>query len=52
MWQRHPWLPTVTLGTRIMGPNETAWVERAVRSLTDTGLSGDQQVDAVLLLSA
>lgn len=52
VWQRHPWLPTVTLGTRAMGPNETAWVERAVRSLADTGLSGDQQIDAVLLLSA
>ncbi|HMG41566.1 MAG TPA: TetR/AcrR family transcriptional regulator [Acidimicrobiales bacterium] len=52
VWQRHPWLPTVTLGTRVMGPNETGWIECAVRSLTDTGLPGDQQIDAVLLLSA
>jgi AcrR family transcriptional regulator len=52
VWQRHPWLPTVTLGTRVMGPNETGWVERAVRCLADTDLPGDQQIDAVLLLSA
>jgi AcrR family transcriptional regulator len=52
VWQAHPWLPTVTLGSRVMGPNETGWVERAVRCLADTGLTGDQQIDAVLLLSA
>jgi AcrR family transcriptional regulator len=52
VWQAHPWLPTVTLGSRVMGPNETGWVERAVRCLAGTGLSGDQQIDAVLLLSA
>ena len=48
MGQAHPWLPTVTLGSRVMGPNETGWVERAVRCLAGTGLSGDQQIDAVL----
>lgn len=52
VWQAHPWLPTVTLGSRVMGPNETGWVERAVRCLAGTGLTGDQQIDAVLLLSA
>jgi AcrR family transcriptional regulator len=52
VWQRHPWLPHVTLGTRVMGPNETGWIEQAVRSLAGTGLPGDQQIDAVLLLSA
>lgn len=52
VWQRHPWLPNVTLGTRVMGPNETGWVEQAVRSLAGTGLRGDQQIDAVLLVSA
>ena len=52
VWQRHPWLPTITLGIRVMGPNETGWVEQAVRALADTGLSGDQQIDAVLLLSS
>jgi AcrR family transcriptional regulator len=52
VWQAHPWLPTVTLGSRVMGPNETGWVERAVRCLAGTGLSGDQQIDAVLLVSA
>jgi AcrR family transcriptional regulator len=52
VWQRHPWLPEVTLGTRVMGPNETGWVEQAVYVLAGTGLPGDQQIDAVLLLSA
>ena len=52
VWQRHPWLPGVTVDPRVLGPNEAAWVEQALRSLADTGLSGDQQIDAVLLLSA
>ncbi|MFI6906026.1 TetR/AcrR family transcriptional regulator [Nonomuraea sp. NPDC050394] len=50
-WDRHPWLPAATTGERIMGPQETGWTETAVAALTDTGLTGSEQMDAVLLLS-
>jgi AcrR family transcriptional regulator len=51
-WQEHPWLPSATVGLRVMGPNEVGWVEQAVRALADTGLSGDERIDAVLLVSS
>jgi AcrR family transcriptional regulator len=52
VWQRHPWLPGATVGLRVMGPNEVGWVEQAVRALADTGLDGDERIDAVLLVSS
>ncbi|HEY1484752.1 MAG TPA: TetR/AcrR family transcriptional regulator [Micromonosporaceae bacterium] len=51
-WQRHPWIPGVTVGNRFMGPQEVGWVEAAVRALSGTGLSGGEQMDAAFLLSA
>lgn len=51
-WQHHPWLPAATIGGRVMGPNEVGWVEQAVRALDGTGLSGDERIDAVLLVSS
>ncbi|MFI0453466.1 TetR/AcrR family transcriptional regulator [Actinomadura sp. 6N118] len=50
-WDRHPWLPGATVGERVMGPKEVAWTEIAVAALAETGLSGSEQMDAVLLLS-
>ena len=50
-WQRYPWLPGATIGGRVMGPNEVGWVEQAVRALDGTGLSGDERIDVVLLVS-
>lgn len=50
VWQRHPWLPGATLGDRVMGPREVAWIEQAVAVLTDSGLDTDEQLDAVLVL--
>jgi hypothetical protein len=35
-----------------MGPNETSWVERAISALDGTTLTGEEKIDAVLLLSA
>jgi AcrR family transcriptional regulator len=51
-WQRHPWLPDVTVGDRVMGPREVAWIECPVAVLAEAGLTGPQQMDAVLLLCA
>ncbi len=50
-WDRHPWLPGATTGDRAMGPRELGWVECAVGALAGTGLSGREQMDAVVLLS-
>jgi AcrR family transcriptional regulator len=49
-WQRHPWLPWVTIGDRVMGPNEIGWIERAVATLEGTGLDGGERLDAVFIL--
>jgi AcrR family transcriptional regulator len=51
-WLRHPWLPRATVGDRVMGPREVAWIECPVEVLAEAGLSGAQQMDAVLLLCA
>lgn len=50
VWQRHPWLPGATLGSRTMGPREVGWIESAVAALADTDLPYDVQLDAVLVL--
>ena len=50
-WQRHPWLPGVTMGDRPMGPREIGWTETALAALADTGLDGQERMDAVFLLS-
>jgi AcrR family transcriptional regulator len=49
-WQRHPWLPWATIGDRVMGPNETGWIEAPVSALAGTGLTGGEQLDAVFVL--
>lgn len=62
-WQRHPWLPHVSewqgspgavrpvQGERPMGPNEVGWVEAAASTLTGLGLSAQEQLDTVFLVS-
>ncbi|MEU3456424.1 TetR/AcrR family transcriptional regulator C-terminal domain-containing protein [Micromonospora sp. NPDC006766] len=49
-FRRHPWAHAVTVGPRLPGPNELAWLERVVTALTDTGLTGDEQLDVAVLL--
>jgi AcrR family transcriptional regulator len=51
-WLRHPWLPNATVGDRVMGPREVAWIECPVAVLAEAGISGPEQMDAVLLLCA
>lgn len=50
-WEDHPWLPGVTVGNRVIGPNETGWVEAAVATLGDTPLSPTERMDVVTLIS-
>ncbi|MEV0581867.1 TetR/AcrR family transcriptional regulator C-terminal domain-containing protein [Nonomuraea sp. NPDC050310] len=44
-------MPDATVGERVMGPKEIGWTEAAVAALAGSGLSGGEQMDAVLLLS-
>jgi AcrR family transcriptional regulator len=50
VWTRHPWLPWVTVGDRLMGPREVGWVEVAMRLFEPTGLTPAERMDAVTLL--
>jgi AcrR family transcriptional regulator len=47
----HPWLMETTAGPRVVGPNELGWLESALAPLTDTGLSGGERMDAVVVLT-
>ncbi|MEU4296848.1 TetR/AcrR family transcriptional regulator [Kitasatospora aureofaciens] len=47
----HPWLLDATLGPRVPGPNELAWLERVVAALDGHGLTGAERMDAAVLLS-
>jgi len=49
-FRRHPWAHAATIGPRLPGPNELAWLERVVTALTGTGLTGDEQLDVAVLL--
>lgn len=50
LFLRHPWAMDVTVGARVMGPNEVAWTNEAVAALTDTGLDGGEMLDTAVLL--
>ncbi|MGW2250776.1 TetR/AcrR family transcriptional regulator [Kitasatospora sp. NPDC001660] len=47
----HPWLLDATVGPRVMGPKELAWLERIVSALDGHGLTGAERMDAAVLLA-
>jgi AcrR family transcriptional regulator len=49
---RHPWLLQSTIGRRLLGPNELAWMDRGVAALADSGLNGGEQLDSILVISS
>ncbi|MFG1813938.1 TetR/AcrR family transcriptional regulator [Kribbella sp. NPDC049174] len=49
---KHPWLLQSTIGRRLLGPNELAWMERGIEKLRDTGLNGGEQLDSILVLTS
>ncbi len=51
VYRRHPWLLDAAVGPRVMGPHELAWTERAVAALARAGLSGAEQLDAVVVVN-
>ncbi|MFD0038581.1 TetR/AcrR family transcriptional regulator [Streptomyces anulatus] len=51
VFHRHPWLLDATVGPRVMGPRELAWMEQALTALEGTVLTGAERMDAVVLVS-
>lgn len=49
---RHPWLLQSTIGGRLLGPNELAWMERGIGALAATGLTGGEQLDSILVITS
>lgn len=49
--REHPWLLRTAVGVRVMGPNELAWTEAALRALSGTALGGAERLDAIALLA-
>ncbi len=50
-YRRHPWALRVPISGPPLGPNNVAYLEAALRSMAGTGLSEQQKLSAVLLLS-
>jgi len=50
-YRRHPWALRVPISAPPMGPNNVAWLENALRALSDTPLSEQQKLSTVLLVS-
>jgi AcrR family transcriptional regulator len=51
LFNRHPWLLEATIGPRVMGPAELSWLERALRALGETALTGSQKLDVVATIA-
>lgn len=49
---RHPWLLQSTIGRRLLGPNELAWMERGIAALAESGLTGGEQLDSILVVTS
>jgi AcrR family transcriptional regulator len=47
----HPWAHELALGVRPVGPNEVGWMESALTTLADSGLTGAEGLDAIALLA-
>lgn len=52
MFDRHPWTLPLVGTTRMMGPNETAWLEAALAAIADVGLTPAEMLETVLLLNS
>ena len=50
-YRAHPWAIEASAGARPTGPQEMAWMETALAALADTGLTGSERLDTVVLLN-
>jgi AcrR family transcriptional regulator len=51
-FSKHPWLLQSTIGRRLLGPNELTWMDRGIQALADSGLTGGEQFDSILVLTS
>jgi AcrR family transcriptional regulator len=51
VFRRHPWALGVVISKRVMGPNETAWAEAALRACTGTGLPAPVLLDIMMSIN-
>jgi AcrR family transcriptional regulator len=47
----HPWAHDLAKGIRPVGPNEVGWMESALTTLADSGLTGAESLDTIALLA-
>jgi AcrR family transcriptional regulator len=47
----HPWAHELAQGVRPVGPNEVGWMESALTTLADSGLTGAESLDTIALLA-
>jgi hypothetical protein len=47
----HPWAHELAQGVRPVGPNEVGWMESAMTTLADSGLTGAEGLDTIALLA-
>ena len=50
-YRRHPWSLRVPISAPPLGPNNVAWLEQALRSLSNTPLPEQEKLSCILLVS-
>lgn len=50
-FRRHPWAMEAATGGRVMGPNELGWMEAGLSCLADSGLTGAERLDVIVLVT-
>jgi AcrR family transcriptional regulator len=50
-YRRHPWSLRVPISAPPLGPNNVAWLDNALRTLSDTPLSEQDKLSCILLIS-
>ena len=51
LYRKRPWIPQVPINRAPSGPHQIAWLERGFEQLASTGLSWDEKLTALTLLS-
>lgn len=51
MYSQHPWTIEASIGPRVFGPQEMAWLETGLACLSDLELSGGEQLDTIVLVN-
>ena len=47
----HPWVRDTMVGRRVVGPNEARWMEAALKTLSETRLTGGERLDLLAVVA-